>query len=134
MERTEFVVGEKLPPPKVTIRNNTDADVDLIGPTITVITCTLVQPDKTTIPMVIAMPTGVDPRRMPSRKLEARAEMDFTPGGIWHYDDKGGFQPYVFQQQGSYELNCDYEKLPSNTIVIAVRAKACEPTERVTPP
>jgi len=134
MARTKFVVGEKLPPPMVRIHNNTDADVDLIGPTITVITCTLVLPDKTAIPMVIAMPTGVDPRRMPSQKLKAGGEMEFTPGGIWHYDDKGGFQPYVFQQEGSYAFNCQYEGLTSNAIAISVGGKAREPAEAVTPP
>ena len=132
--RTEFVVGEKLPPPKVTIRNNADAAVDLVGPTITVIACTLVQPDKTRIPMVIAMPTGVDPRRMPSRKLEAGGEMELTPGGIWHYNDKGGFQPYVFQHKGSYAFKCQYEGLTSNVIAITVRGKASEPAEAVTSP
>jgi len=134
MARTEFAVGEKLPPPKVTIRNNADADVDLVGPTITVIACALVQPDKTRIPMVIAMPTGLDPRRMPSQKLKAGAELEFTPGGIWHYDDKGGFQPYVFQQEGSYAFKCEYEGLTSNAIAVSVGGKACEPAEAVTSP
>lgn len=134
MARNEFAVGEKLPPPKVTIRSNGDADVDLVGPTITVIACALVQPDNTRIPMVIAMPTGVDPRRMPSRRLEAGAEMEFTPGGIWHYEDKGGFQPYVFQQAGCYTFTCQYEGVTSNAIAITVRGKACEPSEPVTSP
>lgn len=134
MARTEFAVGEKFPPPKVTIRNNGDADVDLVGPTIAVIACTLVQPDKTRTPMLVAMPTGLDRRRMPTRKLKARAEMEFTPGGIWQYGDRGGFQPYVFQQEGCYEFKCQYEGLISNTIAIAVRGRACEPAEAVTPP
>jgi hypothetical protein len=134
MARTEFAVGEELPPPKVTIRNNGDADVDLVGPTITVIACTLVHPDQTRTPMVIAMPTGLDPRRMPPQRLNAGAEMEFTPAGIWHYDDEGGFQPYVFQQEGCYAFNCQYEGLTSNAIAISVGAKACEPTEAVTSP
>jgi len=134
MARTEFAVGDKLPPPKVTLRNNTGADVDLIGPTITVITCTLVQPDKARLPLVIAMPTGLDPGRMPSRKLKAGAEMEFTPGGIWYYDDEGGFQAYAFQQEGSYAFTCEYEGLTSNVIAISVGPKACEPAEAVTAP
>jgi len=132
MATTEFAVGEKLPPPEVTIRNNGDADIDLVGPTMTVIACTLVQPDKASLPLVIAMPTGLDPRRMPSQRLKAGAEMEFTPAGVWHYEDEGGFQPYVFQQQGSYAFTCQYEGLTSNTIGITVRAKTCEPAEAVT--
>ena len=134
MARTEFAVGEELSPPKVTICNNGDADVDLVGPTITVIACTLVQPDQTRTPMVIAMPTGLDPRRMPSQRLDAGAEIEFTPAGIWHYDDEGGFQAYVLQQEGSYSLSCQYEGLTSNAVAIKVGAEACEPTEAVTSP
>ncbi len=134
MARTEFAVGEELPPPKVTICNNGDADVDLVGPTITVIACTLVQPDKARISMVIAMPTGRDPRQMPSRKLKAGAEMELSPEGIWHYVDEGGFQPYVFQQEGSYAFSCQYEGLTSNAIAISVGAKECEPAEVATSP
>ena len=127
MARTEFTVGEELPPPKVLLRNNTDADVDLIGPTITVIACSLVQPDKTTVPMCIAMPTGLDPRRMPPRKLKARTTMELTPNGIWHYQEPSGFEPYVFRREGTYEFKCKYEELNSNTITITVRKSASEP-------
>ncbi len=134
MARTEFAVGEMLPPPKVTIRNSADADVDLVGPTITVIACTLVQPDKARIPMVLAMPTGRDPRQMPSQKLEAGAEMEFTPAGIWHYVDEAGFQPYVLQQKGPYTFTCEYEGLISNTIAIAVRGTTFEPAGATTSP
>jgi hypothetical protein len=71
---------------------------------------------------------------MPSQKLKAGAEMEFTPGGIWHYVDKGGFQPYVFQQEGSYAFTCQYEGLTSNTIAVTVRGTACEPAEAATSP
>jgi hypothetical protein len=134
MARTEFVVGETLPPPKVTIRNNGEADVDLVGPTITVIACTLVQPDNAGIAMVLAMPTGRDPRQMPSQKLKAGAAMEFTPEGIWHYVDEGGFQPYVFQHEGSYAFTCQYEGLTSKTIAITVRGTTCEPAGATTSP
>jgi len=119
--RTEFTVGEKLPAPKVTISNNTDADVDLIGPTITVIACTLVQPDKTAVAMRIAMPTGLDPRRMPPRKLKARTTIELTAAGIWYYEEGSGFEPYVFQKEGTYEFWCKYEEVNSNIITITVR-------------
>ncbi len=121
MTRTEFSVGEKLVPPRVTIRNNTDSDFDLIGPTITVITCRLMQPDKTTIPMRIAMPTGLDPQRMPPRKLEAGTTIVLTAEGIWHYEEASGFEPYVFRQEGNYKFWCEYEQLNSNIITITVR-------------
>ncbi len=129
MTRTEFAVEEKLPPPKVTIRNNTNADVDIIGPTITVIVCTLVQPDKTIVPMCIAMPTGRDPRQMPPRKLKARTAIELTAAGIWYYEETSGFEPYVFQKEGAYEFKCKYEELNSNTITITVRKNA-EPAAR----
>jgi len=102
MRRTEFCVGEELCAPKVTLGNNTDTDVDLIGPTIT-------------------MPTGLDPRRMPPRKLKARTTIEFTPDGIWYYEEERGFEPYVFRHEGTYELKCTYEGLDSNTITITVR-------------
>jgi hypothetical protein len=121
MTRTEFAVGEKLPPPRVTLRNNTDANIELIGPTITVITCRLAQPDKTAVPMCIAMPTGRDPRRMPSRKLKAGTTIELTPTRIWYYEEASGFEPYVFRQEGTYEFECKYEELNSNTIIITVR-------------
>jgi hypothetical protein len=134
MARTEFAVGETLPPPKVTIRNSADADVDLAGPTITVIACTLVQPDEARIPMVIAMPTGLGPGRMPSRKLKGGAEMEFTPRGIWHYVDQRGFQPYVFRQEGPYAFTCQYEGVISSAIAVTVRGMACEPAEAAASP
>ena len=120
LSRTEFTVGEKLPPPKVTIRNNTDKDIELIGPTITVIGCNLIQPDKTEIPMCIAMPTGLDPKKMPTRKLEARAKVDFTPEGIWYYKNEEGYEPYVFSEEGIYEIFCVYDDLTSNQIKLVV--------------
>ena len=134
MARTEFVVGEMLSPPKVAIRNSADADIALVGPAIAVIACTLVQPNKAGIPMVLAMPTGRDPRQMPSQQLKAGAEMEITPEGIWHYVDKGGFQPYVFKQEGSYTFTCQYEGLISNTIAIIVRGTTCEPDGATTSP
>lgn len=127
MTRTEFAVGEKLLPPKVMFRNNTDTDVDLVGPTLSVVVCTLLQPDKTAVPMYIAMPTGRDPRQMPTRKLEARTMIEFTPGGIWYYKEGRGYELYIFRQEGTYEFQCKYEQLNSNTITIHVKKSAYEP-------
>lgn len=121
MTRTEFAVGEELAPPKATIRNNTDADVNLIGPTNTVIVCTLVQPDKTEVAMCIAMPTGRDPRQMPPRKLKANTTIELKADGIWYYKDGSGFRPYVFQKEGTYKFWCEYEGLNSNIITITVK-------------
>ena len=121
MTKTEFSIGEKLPPPKVTIRNGTDSDVNLIGPTITVIACTLVQPDKTTVRMCLAMPTGRDPRQMLPRILKSQEKIDFTPTGIWHYHDGIGYEPYSFSQEGAYEFFFQYEKLTSNVIKLDVK-------------
>jgi len=121
MTRTEFTVGEKLPPPTVTLRNNTDADIDIIGPTLTVIACTLLQPDKTAVPMRIAVPTGRDPQRMPPRKLKAGTEIELTADGIWYCEEWGGFEPYVLQKEGTYEFQCKYEEVNSNIIRITVR-------------
>lgn len=121
MVRTDFIVGQQLGPPKVILSNNTDKDVELIGPTQTIIECSLIQPDKTTVAMRIAMPTGLDPRQMPPRKLKAHATMELTPEGIWYYQDGIGFEPYVFRQEGIYEFKCKYEELNSNTITITVR-------------
>lgn len=121
MTRTEFAVGQKLLPPKVMFRNNTDTDVDLIGPTLSVVVCILIQPDKITVLMYIAMPTGRDPRQMPTRKLQARTTIEFTPGGIWYYKEGRGYEPYIFRQEGTYEFQCKYERLNSNTITIIVQ-------------
>ena len=121
MVRTDLVVGQELAPPKVTLRNNTDKDVELVGPTETIIACSLIQPDKTKMAMCIAMPTGVDPRRMPTRKLKARATLELESEGIWYYQDGTGFEPYVFRQEGIYEFKCKYEELNSNTVTITVR-------------
>ncbi len=126
MERTKFAIGEKLPPPKVTIYNNTRADVNLIGPTLTVIACTLVQPDKSIIPMYISMPTGLDPRRMPPRKLEEGKVIELTATGIWYYEQASGYRAYVFQKEGDYEFRCEYEGLNCSTIKITVRKNAEE--------
>lgn len=124
MAKTEFSIGEKLPPPRVTIRNGTDSDADLIGPTITVITCNLVQPDKTTVRMCIAMPTGRDPHQMPPRILKSEEKIDFAPSGIWHYSDGIGYEPYSFSQEGTYEFFCQYEKLTSNVIELNVKSES----------
>lgn len=129
MKQIGFAVGEKLPPPTVTLRNNTDADIDLIGPTITVIACRLVQPNKTTVPMCIAMPTGLDPRRMPPRKLKANTTIELKAAGIWYYREGSGFEPYFFQKEGTYEFWCKYEEVNSNIITITVR----KGTELATP-
>ncbi len=120
MTRTEFSVGEELAPPRVTISNNTDADVNLIGPTITVIACALIQPDETEVAMCIAMPTGRDPRQMPLRKLKANTMIELKADGIWYYEEESGFEPYVFQNEGIYEFWCEYEGLNSNIITITV--------------
>ncbi len=121
MTRTEFTVREELTPPKVTISNNTDADIDLIGPTNTVIVCTLVQPDKTEVAMCVAMPTGRDPRQMPPRKLKANTTLELKADGIWYYEDGSGFRPYVFQKEGNYKFWCEYEGVHSNIITITVQ-------------
>lgn len=120
MSQTEFAVGQKLPAPVVKIHNNTDADANLIGPTNTVIECTLTQPDRTTVPMWIAMPTGRDPRDMPTRKLKAEETIELRADGIWYYDEQSGYEPYVFRKEGNYELSCKYEELNSNKIAITV--------------
>ncbi len=120
LAQTEFAVGQKLLPPGVKIRNNTNADVDLIGPTNTVIECTLAQPDGTAVLMRIAMPTGRDPRRMPPRKLKAKETIELRADGIWYYNEQSGFEPYIFRQEGTYEFGCKYEKLNSNIITITV--------------
>jgi hypothetical protein len=121
MGQTSFVVGQELGPPKVRLRNNTDKDVELVGATETIIECSLIQPDKTTVSMCIAMPTGVDPRRMPPRKLRARATLELEAEGIWYYRDGIGFEPYVFQQEGIHKFKCNYEAVNSNIITITVR-------------
>ncbi len=120
MTKVKFDVGEKLPPPKVTIDNNTSDGVDLIGPTLTVISCRLVQPDATIVRMCLAMPTGMDPRRMPKKKLEAKSKIDFTPSGIWFLQDGKGYESYVFMQEGSYKFQCQYEELVSNRLELKV--------------
>jgi hypothetical protein len=121
MGRTGFAVGQELGPPTVMLSNNTDKDVEVVGPTETIIECSLIQPDKAKVAMCIAMPTGVDPRRMPTRKLKARATMELGPEGIWYYQDGTGFEPYVFRQEGIYEFKCKYEAVNSNIITITVR-------------
>ena len=71
LTKTGFSLGEELPPPVLTIDNVTAEDIELVGPTDTVVGCTLVQPDGVEIPMRIAMPTGRSPYDMPKRLLEA---------------------------------------------------------------
>lgn len=126
--RTEFLVGEKLPPPKVTIHNTSDTDIDLVGPNIavtaTVIRCTLTQPDASKVDMRIAMPTGRSPHDMPKGKVEARTKVDFTPSGVWHYKDGVGYEPYIFPRDGIYEFRCEYEEVISDTITLVVKEKA----------
>ncbi|MFZ2655359.1 MAG: hypothetical protein WAX69_10575 [Victivallales bacterium] len=130
MLKTEFIVGEELSPPTVTFHNDTDRDIKLIGPTITVIECTLVPPDKTKVRMCIAMPTGLDPRKMPHRILSAGTKIDFTARGIWYYTDKEGFIPYVFSQTGIYEFSCQYEGLTSSIIKLVIKEKMPEQKDR----
>ncbi len=122
MAQTRFAVGQKLPAPGVKIQNSTDADVDLIGPTNTVIECMLAQPDKMIVPMCIAMPTGRDPRDMPTRKLKAKKTIELKADGIWYYNEQSGYEPYVFRQAGDYKFSCEYEELNSNIITITVSA------------
>lgn len=124
MTKVDFDVGEKLPPPKVTINNNTNDAVDLIGSTLTVISCRLVQPDAAIVRMWLAMPTGLDPRRMPKRKLEPKSKIDFTPGGIWYLQDGRGYEPYVFMQEGIYKFQCQYEQLRYNTLKLKVTKRS----------
>ena len=126
MGRTAFVVGQELGPPKIRLRNNTDKVVELIGPTETVIECSLMEPDKSAVTMCIAMPTGVDPRRMPPRKLKARATLELEAEGIWYYQDGIGFEPYVFRQEGTHKFKCKYEAVNSNIITIIVRKNGSE--------
>jgi hypothetical protein len=120
MTKMEFNVGEKLPPPRVTIDNNTSDAVDLIGPTLTVISCRLMQPDALIVRMCLAMPTGLDPRRMPKKKLEPGSRINFTPSGIWYLQDGRGYEPYVFMQEGTYKFQCQYEQLMSNILKLKV--------------
>ena len=49
-----------------------------------------------------------------------------TASGIWYYEQESGFEPYVFQKEGTYEFKCKYEKVSSNAITITVR-KGAEP-------
>lgn len=129
MTKVEFEVGEKLPPPKVTVNNNTNDPVDLIGPTLTVISCRLVQPDATIVRMCLAMPTGLDPRRMPRKKLEPKSKINFTPVGIWYLKDGRGYEPYVFMQEGTYKFQCHYEQLISNTLKLKVTKRPSKLTD-----
>ncbi|MHC4174333.1 MAG: hypothetical protein ACYTBX_04355 [Planctomycetota bacterium] len=131
MTKVKFDVGEKLPPPKVTIDNNTSDAVDLIGPTLTVISCRLVQPDTTIVRMCLAMPTGLDPRRMPKKNLEPKSKIDFAPSGIWYLQDGTGYEPYVFTQEGTYKFQCRYEQLTSNTLKLKATKR---PSERMDSP
>jgi hypothetical protein len=123
MAKTTFAVGEELPPPSVSIRNNTDSDIELIGPTLTVVWFTLVQPDRTTVRMHVAVPTGRDPRQMPPRTLKSRTRIGFEPEGIWYFDNETGSEVYLFRQEGTYELFCRYENLASNTIKLSVERR-----------
>jgi hypothetical protein len=120
LPKTDFAVGEGLPAPQITITNNTEADVELVAPTMTVITCTLVLPDKTGLQMRIAMPTGRSPYDMPWQALDAPTRVDFAPSGIWFYIDGVGYEPYVFVHKGANEFYCQYEDLTSNTIPLLV--------------
>jgi hypothetical protein len=67
------------------------------------------------------MPTGLDPQRMPPRKLKAETMIELTAAGIWYYEEASGFEPYVFQKEGTYEFKCKYEEIISNIITITVR-------------
>lgn len=120
MSRTEFAIGEGLPAPQITITNHTEDDVELVAPTMTVITCTLIPPDKTGVPMQIAMPTGRSPYELPRQALEAHTRVDFAPGDIWFYKDGVGYEPYYFVHKGAHEFYCQYEDLTSNTISLLV--------------
>jgi hypothetical protein len=124
MTEAEFNVGEKLTPPTVTINNNTSDAVDLIGPTLTVISCWLVQPDTAIVRMCLAMPTGLDPRRMPKKKLGPKSNIDLMPSGIWYLQDGRGYEPYVFTQEGIYKFQCQYEQLISNILKLRVTKRS----------
>ena len=131
MTKVDFEVGEKLPPPKVTINNSTSDVVDLIGPTLTVISCRLVQPDAVIVRMCLAMPTGLDPRQMPKKKLEAKNKIDFTPSGIWFFQDGKGYESYVFMQEGTYKFQCQYEQLVSNTLELKVTKQSSHTENKI---
>ena len=122
LPEVEFSVGDELPPPVVTIDNTTGEPTELVGPTITVIACTFVQPDGEEVPMRIAMPTGRSPYDMPKRLLEAGERVTFAPRGIWTYRDGTGYTPYRFPQAGTFELFCQYEELTSNVVTLTVKS------------
>jgi hypothetical protein len=105
----------------VTINNSTGRAIELVGPTDTVMACTLVEPDGIEVPMHIAMPTGRSPYDMPKRLLEAGAGLTFAPRGVWTYRDGSGFVPYIFSRAGTYGFSCQYEALTSNPVTFTVR-------------
>ncbi len=124
MTRAEFEVGEELPPPELTITNTTGRRIDLVGPTLTVISSVLVEPDSGAVRMLLAMPTGRDPTSMPRRRLESGSSIDFAPRGIWYYEDAVGYEPYVFKLEGVYEFRCRYGEVRSNTLRLKVRDRS----------
>lgn len=128
MARAEFEVGEELPPPELTITNTSGRHVDLIGPTLTVISSVLMQPDGNAVSMYLAMPTGRDPTSMPRRRLESGSSIDLAPRGIWYYEDGVGYEPYVFKLVGVHEFRCRYGEVSSNTLRLQVRDRSSELT------
>jgi hypothetical protein len=123
MTRLDLQTGDELPPPVVSITNRTDRPVDLIGPTLTVVSCTLVEPRGGLVELRLAMPTGRDPADMPRTRLRPGASIRLTPGGIWYYGEGVGYEPYVFEHPGEYELRCRYEDVASNTLTLNVRGR-----------
>jgi len=120
MAGRSFQMGQELPPAELTITSTTDRPVDLIGPTLSVISCTLLQPDGTPVELRLAMPTGRDPADMPKVRLGPGTSIDLTPAGIWYYRDGIGYEPYVFERPGTYEIHCRYEEARSNTLALEV--------------
>ena len=129
MATLSFRIGQELPPPELTITNTIDRHVDLIGPTLTVISCSLLQPDSTLVELRLAMPTGRDPASMPKTRLQPGTSIDFTPTGIWYYGDGVGYEPYIFELQGTYEIYCQYGGVRSNTLMLEVHGQPPQVTD-----
>lgn len=121
MARREFRIGQELPAPELTIANTVDRRVDLIGPTLTVVSCTLTRPDGADVELCLAMPTGRDPAGMPKAELEQGSSIELTPTGIWCYREGAGYEPYVFEHRGTHTLRCRYGTAGSNALTLEVR-------------
>jgi hypothetical protein len=121
MPARDFRIGGELPAPRLAIINTAEEPIELIGPTLTVVTGSLIEPDGTVVDLRLAMPTGRDPSAMPKRRLAPGMSIDFTPEGIWHYVDGAGYEPYVFAIEGTHRFWCRYETVASDTLTLTVR-------------